>query len=78
MAPISKSSGFPLIPGLGISVGGTGSSNFNDVHNQSLSASHTYFAHPPSYSLGDNISGAVNSNNKVVMIGFDDPVQKER
>jgi hypothetical protein len=69
----SKSSWFPLLNNMGISVNdGTGSSNFNGAHNQSLSTSHTYFAHPPSYTLGDNISGAVNSNNKVVMIGFDD------
>jgi polysaccharide deacetylase len=70
---LSKSSWFPLLNNMGISINdSTGSSNFNSAHNQSLSTSHAYFAHPPSYTLGDNISGAVNSNNKVVMIGFDD------
>ncbi|MGB6528264.1 MAG: polysaccharide deacetylase family protein [Candidatus Nitrosopolaris sp.] len=54
-------------------VSGGGSSNLNGFHNQSFSTSHLYFGHPPSaYTSGDNISRAVNSNNKVVMIGFDD------
>ncbi|MGB8935138.1 MAG: polysaccharide deacetylase family protein, partial [Candidatus Nitrosopolaris sp.] len=54
-------------------VSGDGSSNLNGFRNQSFSTSHLYFGHPPSaYTSGDNISRAVNSNNKVVMIGFDD------
>ena len=67
------SSHFPLLTSDGISVnGGTGSSNINGAYNQSTSRPH--FAHAPSdYILDGNISGAVNnSNNKVVMIGFDD------
>ena len=67
------SSHFPLLTSDGISVnGGTGSSNINGAYNQSTSRPH--FVHAPSdYTLDGNISGAVNnSNNKVVMIGFDD------
>ena len=52
---------------------GGGPSNLNGFRNQSFSTSQLYFGHPPSaYTSGDNISRAVNSNNKVVMIGFDD------
>jgi peptidoglycan/xylan/chitin deacetylase (PgdA/CDA1 family) len=71
---LSKSSWFPLQTSRGILVnGGTGSSsNFNGLHTRSFSTSRPNFAHPPSYTSGGNISGAVNSNNKVVMIGFDD------
>jgi peptidoglycan/xylan/chitin deacetylase (PgdA/CDA1 family) len=71
---LSKSSWFPLLTSRGISVnGGAGRSNINGAYNQSFSTSRPYFAHPPSYyTSGGNISGAVNSNNKVVMIGFDD------
>ena len=65
---------FPLLTSRGISVNDdTSSSNINVLHNQSFSTSRPYFAHVPSYTSGGNISGAVNnSNNKVVMIGFDD------
>lgn len=71
---LSKSSWFPLLTSRGILVnGGTGRSNINGAYNQSFSTSSPYFAHLPSYyTSGGNISGAVNSNNKVVMIGFDD------
>ncbi|MFZ0515213.1 MAG: polysaccharide deacetylase family protein, partial [Candidatus Nitrosopolaris sp.] len=72
---LSKSSGHvPLLTSGGIPVNsGSGSSNLNGFHKQSSSTSHLYFAPPPSaYTSGGNISGAVNSNNKVVMIGFDD------
>jgi peptidoglycan/xylan/chitin deacetylase (PgdA/CDA1 family) len=64
---LSKSSWPPLLTTGGISAnGGTGSLNFNDLHNKSFSAS------PSPHISSANISGAVNSNNKVVMIGFDD------
>jgi len=43
-----------------------GSSNFNSHPNPSFFTSHTYLAHP-SVTLGGNIT-----NNKVIMIGFDD------
>ena len=70
---LSKSSWFPLLTSRGISINDdTASSNINVLHNQSFSTSRPYFAHVPSYTSGGNISGAVNSNNKVVMIGFDD------
>src|SRR5215469_1855908 len=75
MALSKPSSHFPLLTSDGISVnGGTGSSNINGAYNQSFLTSRLYFAHAPSdYTLDGNISGAVsNSNNKVVMIGFDD------
>jgi hypothetical protein len=70
-----RSSNLPLLTNGGIS--GSGSvSNLNGFQNQSSSTSHLYSAPPPSTytSGGNNISGAVNSNsnNKVVMIGFDD------
>ena len=58
---------------LGISAnGGTSSSNSNGLHNQSPFTSLSYFVHPPSATSGGNISRVVNSNNKVIMIGFDD------
>ena len=58
-----------LLP-LGIPAnGGTSSSNSNSLHNQSHS---TYLVHPPSATPGGNISRVVNSNNMVIMIGFDD------
>ena len=44
-----------------------GSSNFNSLHNRSFSTSRPYLAHPPSTTSGGNIS-----NNKPVMLGFDD------
>src|SRR5438128_7769481 len=61
----------PILPRGGIA--GIGLSNLNGVHNQSSSTS-LYSAPPPSASnSGGNISNAVtSSNNKVVMIGFDD------
>jgi peptidoglycan/xylan/chitin deacetylase (PgdA/CDA1 family) len=66
---LSISSSLPL----GISAnGGTSSSNSNGLHNQSPSTSLSYFVHPPSATSGGNISRVVNSDNKVIMIGFDD------
>jgi hypothetical protein len=52
----------------------TGPSNINGTYSRSFSTSRPYFAHAPSdYTLDANIKGADNnSNNKVVMIGFDD------
>ena len=47
------------------------SSNSNGVHNQSPT-SLSYFVHPPSATSGGNISRVVNSDNMVIMIGFDD------
>jgi len=44
-----------------------GSSNFNNPPNPSFFTSHTYLVHPSSVTLGGNIT-----NNKVIMIGFDD------
>jgi peptidoglycan/xylan/chitin deacetylase (PgdA/CDA1 family) len=44
-----------------------GSSNFNSPPNASFFTSHTYLAHPSSIILGGNIT-----NNKVIMLGFDD------
>ncbi len=65
----SMSSSLPL----GTSAnGGTSSSNSNDHRKQSPSTSLSYFVHPPSATSGGNISRVVNSNNKVIMIGFDD------
>jgi peptidoglycan/xylan/chitin deacetylase (PgdA/CDA1 family) len=72
---LSKSSShIPLLTSDGISInGGTASSN-NGTYNQSFLTSRPYFVHAPSdYTLDGHISGAVNNtNNKVVMIGFDD------
>jgi len=75
MALSKSSSHIPLLTSDGISInGGTASSNINGTYNQSFLTSRPYFAHAPSdYTLDGNISGAVNNtNNKVVMIGFDD------
>ncbi|MGC2683220.1 MAG: hypothetical protein WA323_15265, partial [Candidatus Nitrosopolaris sp.] len=44
-----------------------GSSNFNSLHNYAFSTSGPYFAHPRTTASGGNIS-----NNKAIMIGFDD------
>jgi Polysaccharide deacetylase len=62
----------PILPSGGIP-GNSGLSNLIGVHNQSSSTS-LYSAPPPSASTsGGNISnGVTSSNNKVVMIGFDD------
>jgi hypothetical protein len=71
----TTSSHLPLLTSDGISINGrTGPSNINGVYDQSFFTSRPYFAHEPSdYTLDGNISGAINnSNNKVVMIGFDD------
>lgn len=74
MALSKSSSHFPLLTSDVLLNGGTGSSNISGAYNQSFLTSRPYFAHAPSdYTLYDNISGAVSdSNNKVVMIGFDD------
>ena len=48
------------------------SSNSNGLHNRALSTSRTYFAHPPYSTSSSNISSVVNSNNKAIMLGFDD------
>ncbi|HXP49404.1 MAG TPA: polysaccharide deacetylase family protein [Bacteroidia bacterium] len=75
MALSKSSSHIPLLTSDGISInGGTASSNINGTYNQSFLTSRPYLAHAPSdYTLDGNISGAVNNtNNKVVMIGFDD------
>jgi hypothetical protein len=47
--------------------GGAGSSNVNSPPNPSFPTSHTYLAHLPSVTLGGNIT-----NNKMIMLGFDD------
>jgi len=47
------------------------SSNSYGHHNRTLFTSR-YFAHPPYSSSSSNISSVVNSNNKVIMLGFDD------
>jgi peptidoglycan/xylan/chitin deacetylase (PgdA/CDA1 family) len=53
---------------LGISAnGGTSSSNSNGLHDLS-----PFSSRPLSATSGGNISRVVNSNNKVIMIGFDD------
>jgi peptidoglycan/xylan/chitin deacetylase (PgdA/CDA1 family) len=72
MALSKSSSHFPLLTSDGISVNGeAGPSNINGAYNESFSTSRPYFAHAPSdYTSHGNISS--NSNNKVVMIGFDD------
>ena len=69
-----SSSNVPLLTNGGTSGSSGGVSNINGFQNQSSSSSHLYSAPPPStYSSGgNNISGAVNSSNKVVMVGFDD------
>ncbi len=65
---LSKSSWFPLVGSGVISVNaGTGSSNFNGLQNRSFPTSSPSFAQPPSTTSGGNIS-----NNKAIMIGFDD------
>src|SRR5215469_6694475 len=70
MAVSKSSSHSPLLTSDGISVG---PSNINGAYNQSFSSSRPYFANPPSdYTSAGNTSRPVNSNNKVVMIGFDD------
>ena len=46
-------------------------SNLNHYHNQSVSNDLNFT--PSSHSIaGGNVSGAANSNNKVIMLGFDD------
>src|SRR5215469_6798150 len=66
---LSISSSLPL----GISANGrTSSPNSNSLHNGFPSTSHTYLVHPLSPTSGGNISRVVNSNNKLIMIGFDD------
>jgi hypothetical protein len=74
MALSKSSSHIPLLTSDTISVnGGTGPSNINGTYNQSFSTSRPYFAHASSdYTSGGNLSSTNNSNNKVVMIGFDD------
>jgi peptidoglycan/xylan/chitin deacetylase (PgdA/CDA1 family) len=47
-------------------------SKSNGLHNRTLSTSHTYFAQPRYSISSSNISRIVNSNNKVIMLGFDD------
>ena len=65
---LSKSSyHVPLLGTGGISI-----NSGNGFHEQSSSRSHLFFGPPSAYTSGGNMSGAVNSNNKVVMIGFDD------
>src|SRR5215831_17770021 len=57
----------------GISANGrTSSLNSNGLHNGSSSTSHPYLVHPLSATSVGNISRVVNSNNKLIMIGFDD------
>jgi hypothetical protein len=54
---------------------GTAPSNVNGTYSRSFSTSRPYFGHAPfDYTLDANINGTDNnnSNNKVVMIGFDD------
>jgi len=48
------------------------SSNSSGLHNRALSTARTYFAHPPYSTSRSNISSVVNSNNKAIMLGFDD------
>jgi Polysaccharide deacetylase len=73
-----SSSNVPLLTNSGIS--GNSTSNLNGFQNQSSSTSHLYSAPPPpTYTSGGNISGAINSNsnNKVIMIGFDDSYKSQ-
>ena len=57
----------------GISANGlTSSLNSNGLHNGSSPTSHPYLVHPLSATSVGNISRVVNSNNKLIMIGFDD------
>ncbi|MGA9148930.1 MAG: polysaccharide deacetylase family protein, partial [Candidatus Nitrosopolaris sp.] len=48
------------------------SSNSKGLHNLALSNSLAYFAHPSYSTSRSNISSVVTSNNKVIMLGFDD------
>jgi Polysaccharide deacetylase len=69
------SSHVPLLSNGGIpGNSGIRASNLNGFHNQSSSISHLYSAPPPSSSSsGGNISnGITSSNNKLIMINFDD------
>ena len=64
---LSISSSLPL----GISANGrTSSPNSNGLHN--VSPSHPYLVQSLSATSGGNISRVVNSNNKLIIIGFDD------
>ena len=71
MALSKSSSHIPLLTSDGISV--SSSSNLNGFHKHPSFPSHLFFGPQPSpFTSEANITGAVNSNNKVVMIGFDD------
>jgi hypothetical protein len=73
------SSHVPLLSNAGISSNsGIHASNLNGFHNQSSSAS-LYSAPPSSSSTsGGNISnGVTSSNNKLIMIGFDDSYKSQ-
>jgi peptidoglycan/xylan/chitin deacetylase (PgdA/CDA1 family) len=48
------------------------STNSNGLHNRNLSNFRTYFAHPTYSTSSSNISSVGTSNNKVIMLGFDD------
>jgi peptidoglycan/xylan/chitin deacetylase (PgdA/CDA1 family) len=48
------------------------SSNSNGLHNRTLSNSRTYLAHPSYSTSSSNSSSVVTSNNKAIMLGFDD------
>jgi len=47
------------------------SSSSDSLHNRTVSTFRTYLAHPYSTS-SSNMSSVVNSNNKTIMLGFDD------
>src|SRR5215472_2437638 len=68
MALSKPSSHFLLLTSDGISAnGGTSSSNPNGLGNRSTSTFGHFFAHPPFLTSRGNIS-----NNKVIVLGFDD------
>jgi hypothetical protein len=73
------SSHVPLLSNGGISGNsGIGASNLNGFHNQSSSRAPLYLAPPPPGSSSRvNNSGGVASNNKFVMIGFDDSYKSQ-
>jgi peptidoglycan/xylan/chitin deacetylase (PgdA/CDA1 family) len=48
-----------------------GLSNFNSLHNR-FTTSRSYFTHPSYSTSSSHISSVVNSNNKAIMLGFDD------
>ncbi|MGC2682647.1 MAG: polysaccharide deacetylase family protein, partial [Candidatus Nitrosopolaris sp.] len=63
----------PLLTSGRISINSKASaSNSNGLDNRSLSTSRPFFTHPLYATSSGNISRVLNTNNKVIMIGFDD------